>query len=383
MMIHYDSHIIRPGTTLLDITKYKDWLNYTKSKIDKYQIQETRAELNAKYGTINKQRLLSMQVPRSLKMQIRSDINYGRTTSCICLTDIKREVTREFNIKNLTNAGLKMLEMIVMENIIPNRDFTHFANSELPGNFIMMINTYLKMQNWNVNYDWVGNSLISGLRDSFGLYKKYPTRWLMNDLMNGDITVEENYRKIKEFFEGRKVDLYTSDAGIELDIGEYNDQEIIELKLKLAEILIGLVTLKPGGSLIVKIYTLFEKQTHDLLCILQNSFEVLKIVKPMTSKSSNSELYIVGKNFQRCDWIDNLEKRLFSFSQEGFDIRTTVDLKDIIVDSVNKQVFAIERNLYYYENGFDKNKMDKGRQRHFQEFVKVYGLKRITDHDNI
>ncbi|CAD7967519.1 unnamed protein product [Amoebophrya sp. A120] len=116
--------------------------------------------------------------------------------------------------------------------------------------------------------------------------------------MNGDICDRQNLRFIEDFFRSNKQHLYTSDAGIGLDVDEYAEQECVEMKLKLAEVVCGLLSLAPGGHFCIKMYTFFEPFTLQVLLLLGLFFEELKITKPMASKPTNSEVYLVGRGFK-------------------------------------------------------------------------------------
>eukprot|EP00392_Amoebophrya_sp_AT5.2_P010573 g10638.t1 len=117
--------------------------------------------------------------------------------------------------------------------------------------------------------------------------------------MNGDICDDGNLKYISDQFTSeKKVHLYTSDAGIGLDIDEFAEQEMVESRLKLAEVVCALLSLRPNGSMMIKMYTFFERVTIEVLVLLSKYwFRELKVVKPMSSKPTNSEVYLVGKGF--------------------------------------------------------------------------------------
>ena len=110
----------------------------------------------------------------------------------------------------------------------PDRKYHVFCNAELPGGFIGALNQYIH-GNLKKDWDWLACSLISGqhLGDSFGIYRRYPWRWLQTKKMNGDVTEATNLVHIRDqvlnkFPKG--VDLYTSDAGCDVS-KNYNAQE--------------------------------------------------------------------------------------------------------------------------------------------------------------
>ena len=58
-----------------------------------------------------------------------------------------------------------------------------------------------------------------------------------------------------------------------------------------------LYNLKNGGNCVIKHYTFFEKYTLVYLMLFSKLFKECYIYKPFSSKSLNSEVYIVGLGF--------------------------------------------------------------------------------------
>ncbi len=81
----------------------------------------------------------------------------------------------------------------------------------------------------------------------------------------------------------------------------------------------GLLTLRVGGCLVVKHYTLNQPFTISLVVTLSCLFQELYIVKPETSRPTNSETYLVGKGFKGLAAEDRriLLSRLTDFGQVG------------------------------------------------------------------
>ena len=94
--------------------------------------------------------------------------------------------------------------------------------------------------------------------------------------------------------------LYTSDAGIDVS-SDFNRQEELTALLNYGQVLSGLLTLAPGGHLVSKQYTFFTPFSRSLIALLAALFDELYIVKPLTSRPSNSEIYLVGKGFRGID----------------------------------------------------------------------------------
>lgn len=96
-----------------------------------------------------------------------------------------------------------------------------------------------------------------------------------------------------EGFQG--ADLVTGDGGFEIQASHRNDQETLNFPLFHAQVKLGLSMLRPGGSLVVKLFDMFEDQTRQLITAVSHHFEEIHIVKPLGSRVCNSERYLVGK----------------------------------------------------------------------------------------
>jgi 23S rRNA U2552 (ribose-2'-O)-methylase RlmE/FtsJ len=92
------------------------------------------------------------------------------------------------------------------------------------------------------------------------------------------------------------VHLYTADGGFDFS-GDYNAQEDAIFPLLLAESLLGLRVLAKGGVMVIKCFDTTEQQTLDLIWLLSRAFREWHVVKPLTSRTGNSERYIVGLGF--------------------------------------------------------------------------------------
>ena len=75
-------------------------------------------------------------------------------------------------------------------------------------------------------------------------------------------------------------------------------QEMSTASLHYCEMVTALGVLAPGGSFILKAFTLFEHPTICALYLLGALFQQVHVHKPATSKPGNSETYIIGKGFK-------------------------------------------------------------------------------------
>jgi hypothetical protein len=231
---------------------------------------------------------------------------------------LRTTVKQEFQGQIVTNAWLKMYEILAHFGVpepLTERKIRAFCNAELPGAFISALNHYSATIH-KQSIDWTASSLYpstedntstrSGiLGDQYGLYEHNKDRWLMDENMRGDITDATQIRQLVERVKiangltsdsGGKVDIYTSDAGVDVT-SDYNRQEELTAHINLGQIVTGLLCLREGGMLVTKTFTFTHPYSIAVIAVCASAFEEFHIVKPTTSRPTNSEVYFVGLNF--------------------------------------------------------------------------------------
>ena len=115
-----------------------------------------------------------------------------------------------------------------------------------------------------------------------------------------------------------KVDLVTGDGSFLEE--DHNSLETVNFPLFVAQADIALRCLNKGGTFVCKFFEGMEPNTQMLLCALTNCFERVSIIKPISSKATNSERYVVCRGFEKSvdivntvwetteSWIEELEE---------------------------------------------------------------------------
>lgn len=223
----------------------------------------------------------------------------------------------------VTNATLKMHEMLSELDLL-GHEVRAFLNAELPGAFVVALQNFVEMMPGSKpNVDWVASSYAPVIKDSgpaskilgdkYGMYSKYRKNWLMgprpNALPDGVAEVDGDVTNVMTVVLlasavhtrfGAGATLYTSDAGIDVS-DDYNRQEEKTLLLNFGQVICGLFSLAPGGCLITKQYSYFLPASRELIMLVSACFEEVYIVKPVTSRPANSEIYLYGKGFLGMD----------------------------------------------------------------------------------
>jgi 23S rRNA U2552 (ribose-2'-O)-methylase RlmE/FtsJ len=133
------------------------------------------------------------------------------------------------------------------------------------------------------------------------------------------------------------MDIITADGGFDFSV-DFNNQEINIVKLLFAQISFALTMQKKEGIFILKIFDCFMQHSIDLLYILSSFYEKVYIFKPNTSRSANSEKFIICKNFLFSNSDDFFPYLYKSFSK-------IVEQPDFTVQFVNSGELYVHRFL--------------------------------------
>jgi len=168
-----------------------------------------------------------------------------------------------------------------------DNDFTNFYNKESPKRIIQHTTYPLKVSQKSAKKD------------------------------NGDLTDLKTILLFSDHFKDKKAHFISADGGFKWN--NENTQEQEAFKLIFAEIVCALKIQAVGGHFVCKIFESFTLTTAKFLCILSSFYKDVFIVKPLTSRKSNSEKYIVCKDFIgiKNNQIDQLEKTLEKISSNS------------------------------------------------------------------
>jgi 23S rRNA U2552 (ribose-2'-O)-methylase RlmE/FtsJ len=117
--------------------------------------------------------------------------------------------------------------------------------------------------------------------------------------VNGSDESGDIYRQAQFYVETVKkatggLDLVVADGGTDVPFDQ-PDHEPLSIRLILSEVLIGILATKVGGNFVVKVFNAKMKPSMDLLYMVALAFEQVAILKPITSRPSNAERYLIAK----------------------------------------------------------------------------------------
>ena len=111
----------------------------------------------------------------------------------------------------------------------------------------------------------------------------------------GDLYNLENIKYLHNNFKN-SMDFITGDGGVDYS-EDFNNQEQLTINLITAQVICALIMQKIGGSFVLKMFDCFHGNTVNIIYVLGIFYEKVSISKPDTSRSANSEKYIICKKF--------------------------------------------------------------------------------------
>ncbi len=350
---------------------------------------------------------------------------YTQITDIVRLHDTLRGssglIAQEYGAEVVTNAWLKMFELCAylrphLDAISKKRikKFNSFHLAEAPGNFILAINHFISTNYKSVDWNWLASTyvdLYAGEKnpkyfgDYYGLMEKYPENWYYGSDCDGDITSVNNIlsfrNRVKRLGE---LHLITSDVKY-CPAGEHNfdEEERINLPVHLGHLLCTLACLSKGGIAILKQFTLFENPSIAMMWILNHAFKQVKIVKPVTSRPANSEIYIVCIDYRQNITEPQFEKlyqimRYIQFLNtergspaifKNIDSKFALKILEVTDILARQQIRSINRNLqlftkYEHVNfGIIAEDMRADREEHAREWIHLNQIKKINIADRL
>ena len=208
-------------------------------------------------------------------------------------------------IKPVSRAYYKLKEIIIDFNLI-NLYGDTFHIAESPGGFIQAT-----IEKKSLGYSHINTcytiSIIDELNQDIPIYHhsiknnnnvKNISNYIEDGKCDGDITNLNTIINTIRYFKKNNIKLsfITADGGIN-DNGEFEKKEIHHTNLIFCEIVLCLFLLEEDGDFIIKIFDIFTDITYEMIILLSSIFKEIYITKPLTSRYTNSEKYLVLKGF--------------------------------------------------------------------------------------
>jgi len=239
--------------------------------------------------------------------------------------DISSFSIKYFNSDRIiSRAFYKLWELLMMFPLIKDngKNITTIHIAEAPGSFAQSTIYYRHkfFQKNHINGDkYIATSIeIKDKKDdiedipAFNTDLKTYKQWSQWSYKDSDLTKPDIVKKFVNDHSDIKADFITADGGFKWKDKNYQEQEAYILLL--SEIYCALKTQAKGGSFVIKFFETFTELTVKMIEILKRYYENVIITKPLLSRPSSSERYIVCLNFN--SYNKDVEQ-LFNVIQEG------------------------------------------------------------------
>ena len=297
------------------------------------------------------------------------------------IPDCKSSVSK---IKPISRSYYKLIEICDHLNVLNDNSYpiSTFHLAEGPGGFIEAMISLRK----NPKDSYYGMTLIGddtnipGWNKNNQLKKQSNVTLIKGPTDDGDLLKKENLQYCFDHYKS-SMNIITGDGGFDFST-DFNKQELVSVKLILAQIFYAIILQKAGGTFIIKFFDIFYKSTCDMIFLLSCFYDKLYIIKPNTSRFANSEKYIVCKFFK-----SNINKHelLPVFKKVINDIQHTNYITNILnfklpciftskIEEINsvlgqQQIECIINTLQLIENQNNSEKLEQLKQNNIQKCI--------------
>lgn len=154
---------------------------------------------------------------------------------------------------------------------------------------------------WKKDWKVKGFGFTLRSEDDFNLKKFSASSPEMFDIYygfynDGNIYKTENINSLREYIDEctdrRRVHIVTADGGFHSDL-ENTPVEVINKRLYLCQFLTALSVLRKGGNFLCKLFKTLTHFSIGLIYLMYIAFDKISIHKPLTSRPTSAEKYIV------------------------------------------------------------------------------------------
>jgi cap2 methyltransferase len=190
--------------------------------------------------------------------------------------------------------------------------------------------------------------------------------------------------------------LVTADGSIDCQ-EDPGQQESASSSLHYCEVVSAMHILALGGSLLLKLFSLYEDQSICLMYLLSCSFTCVRVCKPTTSNEADSEVYVVCLEYKGRDimkpWLQVLTEHYGSRPSHRAKFHWEITPQDLLNQLYecttlfhNFQAAVIERSGQLYERDItpsDNLKMKKPKNMIAYQFTMVYEMNKLSGTEEV
>ena len=180
-----------------------------------------------------------------------------------------------------------------------SEDMQFFSFAEGPGGFIQGL-AHMRANSGDQYYGMTlrsdSNTSVPGWRKTKEFLQSHQNVHTVYGASNtGDLLRSENLLWCHEEYSGR-FDFITGDGGFDFT-NDFSKQEANSLALCFAQVAFALAAQRENGTFVLKVFDITTAAAVDLVFLLANNYRHIRIYKPHSSRSANSEKYIICTQF--------------------------------------------------------------------------------------
>lgn len=286
--------------------------------------------LALKYSTTEHSHLQALKVSLNAVKNQLSDKNvqvwHQHTNSTNRAGKVIGAVRSVANAEMCTQAWCKFYEILgTFTNLLPTEalqkgELNTVHLCEAPGAFISALNHYIKTTETTryCDWSWAANTLnpyheanggSTTIADDRLIANTLPW-WFFGSDNTGNIMMQKHLLELQDFVANmHRVDVVTADGSFDCQENP-DEQEALVASLHHCEATAALLLLSPGGSFVLKMFTLYEHTSVCLLYLLNCCFRSVHVFKPATSKAGNSEVYVICLHYDGKEAVRPLLSKL-------------------------------------------------------------------------
>lgn len=294
--------------------------------------------------------------------------------------EIRDEIKKHVGESYVTNAWIKMYELLVTFDLIGNKkEINTFHICEHPGAFIYATQDFIQKNYPNSKHDFIFQSLKPYddpqiFKTEYKLLKRFSNKLDYGKTGTGDITNINNILYYGDKYRNKYFDLVTSDCGLACE--DFTQQESELYKIYFGALLCSLLICKDKSNYVAKFFSFNNYKTIEIIYIASLFFDKVYITRILTTKSFSGENYMVCMNYKEndkllskiIDYYKNYDKQYLLFDINQNFLKKLSDYSELLsmrrIVSINSLIFRL-LNIKYVNNNPELKK-------YVIEFTKYY-----------
>jgi predicted RNA methylase len=274
---------------------------------------------------------------RENKINLLTDDQFEYYKKVSNIFKIFKSLKRDKSKNKVSNKITKWMEVLTTYlTFDKEKTYKVLSNGYMPQMFLYALKSVTES-----NFDWYANDSEQENKD---LSK-------CKNWMNADTTLPEGINYIDKKM-NEKIDIYASYSNKDVLLNETDSK-----KQFLADILTGLVSLKNGGIMFVNIKSFFTVFEMSLLGYVSSMFKEFYIYKPLSSDMLVSEVFIIGKGYERNE--DKITYLKTNEINNSLNIKKYSTILLAAYKFYGRQMYFMDKNMECYEYLSNKYTIDE------------------------